>query len=157
MSGSPSPPERELRQRAVEAAARSYARLSPRARTLVLRGPQRSFVLGRIFKAMERQLDPERGARANEVIHWEITRPDGGADRWQVTIADGRCRASRHLDREPTLTVKLEDGAFLDLVTGIANGPALYLSGRLRIDGDPMRAAGLTSAFRVPRPAPATR
>src|SRR6266487_3977956 len=51
--------------RAVDAAARAYARLRPRTRALLLRGPQRPLVLRRIFKAMERQLDPERGARAN--------------------------------------------------------------------------------------------
>ena len=143
--------------RAVDAAARAYARLRPRTRALLLRGPQRPLVLRRIFKAMERQLDPERGARANVVLHWEIARRGGGADRWQLVVADGRCRASRRLDREPTATLKLDDGAFLDLVTGSLTGPALYMSGRLRVEGDPMRVASLTSAFRMPRPAPSSR
>ena len=102
---------------------------------------------------MERRLDPERAAGTKAVLHWEISGPRGGADRWQLVVEDGHCRASRRLDREPTLTMKLDDAAFLDLVTGTANGPALYMSGRLRIEGDPMRAVALTSAFRVPRPA----
>jgi putative sterol carrier protein len=102
---------------------------------------------------MERRFEPERAAGLNAVVQWEIARPGGGADRWQLVIGDGRCRATRRLDREPTLTLKLDDVTFLDLVTGAANGPALYMSGRLRVEGDPMRAAALTSAFKVPRPA----
>jgi capsular exopolysaccharide synthesis family protein len=108
----------------------------------------------RIFKAMEREFDPKEGEGVDAVVHWEIGgRGDGGVDRWQVVISDGNCRAARELDREPTVTIKLDGLQLLELVTGIASGPELFISGKLKMEGDVVLAARLVSLFRIPQPA----
>lgn len=143
-----------LSTRVADSLARAYDRSPPGLRTWALRGPQRRIVLGRIFATMERSLDRDRARAVETVVRWEIARDGGGVDTWQVAIADGRCVAGRRLDREPALTIRLDGETFLDLVTGRAAAPALYMAGRLKVDGDPMQAARLTSLFRVPKPAP---
>jgi putative sterol carrier protein len=140
-----------LSTRFADSLARAYDRTPPRLRARALRGPQRRFVLASIFAAMERSLDRERAAGIDTVVHWEIACERDGADRWQVAIAGGRCVASRRLDREPALTIKLDGPTFLELVSGRTPAPALYMAGRLKVDGDPMQAARLTTLFRVPK------
>lgn len=49
------------------------------------------------------------------------------------------------------MTLKLKPLAFLKLVTGNAEGPMLFLRGKLKIDGDLMTAARLTDLFAIPR------
>ena len=141
---------RRPQQLVADGFARSIARASPERRALVLRGPQRRVVLGQIFKGMEREFDRKRGAGVDAVIHWEIGRPRGGADRWQLDIANGRARAGRKLDREPRMTIKLDGERFLELVAGVATGPELFMSGKVKIEGDLMFAAQLPSLFRMP-------
>jgi putative sterol carrier protein len=143
-----------MAQRLNDSLARAYARTSPRVRALALRRPHGRLVMRGIFRTMERSFDREKGREVTAVMHWEIAGSKGRTERWQVAIADGRCRAGRELDREPTMTLKLDGRAFLDLVSGAVPGPALFMSGRIKIDGDPMRAAQMTSLFRVPKPAP---
>jgi putative sterol carrier protein len=134
--------------------ARYVARSSPERRERAMRGWKRPILTRRIFKAMEHEFDPKKGQGVEAVIHWEIGgRGDGGVDRWQVVIEDGRCRAARKLDRESTVTIKLDGVQFLELVTGIASGPELFMNGKLKIEGDLMLAARLASLFRVPQPA----
>jgi putative sterol carrier protein len=134
--------------------ARYVARSSPERRARAMRGWRRPIITRRIFKAMEHEFDPKKGEGVDAAIHWEIGgRGDGGVDRWQVVIGDGRCRATRKLDREPTVIIKLDGPQFLELVTGIASGPELFMSGKLKVEGDLMLAARLASLFRIPQPA----
>lgn len=127
---------------------------SPERRARAMGGWQRAIVMRRIFKTMEREFDPEKAANVDVVIRWEISgRDDGGVDRWQVVIADGRCRASRKLDREPTVTIKLDGVPFLELVTGITSGPELFMSGKLKVEGNVMVATQVATYFRIPQPA----
>lgn len=136
--------------------ARAVARSSPAWRARAMRGPQRRVLLAAIFKGMARQFDRKKGADVDVVIHWEIGRPGGGADRFQLTIADGRARAGRKLDHEARMTIKVDSERFLELVAGVVSGPELYMSGKVRIEGDLMFAAQLQGLFRLPtrRPAP---
>jgi hypothetical protein len=137
----------------VDWGANATVRTPPSLRRLAMRGPQRRVVLRGIFRLMARQLDPTKAAGIDGVVLWEITSRHGRrTDRWQLVIADGRARTSRRIDRAPTVTIGLEGGDFLELVTGVANGPALFLQGRLRLDGDLALGSRLPSLFRLPRP-----
>jgi putative sterol carrier protein len=52
---------------------------------------------------------------------------------------------------EPSVTLKLGAVPFLKLVTGNADGPSLFLSGKLKIEGDLILAARLPGLFEIPR------
>jgi predicted lipid carrier protein YhbT len=145
-------PRRRMSEVVADTGAQVAALTPPRLRPLALRGPQRELVLGRIFKLMEHGLDPAKTGEMDAVIHWRIRSPDGRESRWQLMLTKGRARSSRLLDREPRLTLTLSDERFLELVSGVTDGPGLFMSGDLQVDGDLMLAARLQSLFRIPRP-----
>jgi putative sterol carrier protein len=146
-------PRRTASQRIVDAGARVAAIAPPRLRPMAVRGPQRRLVLRQIFRLMVRQLDPSKANAVDAVIHWQIVGPkDRWIERWQVVIKDGRASATRTFDRKPTLTIKLSADRFIEIVSGVASAPALYMSGGLSLDGDLMLAARMPSLFRIPQP-----
>jgi putative sterol carrier protein len=112
-------------------------------------GPLREQILAEIFQRMEEHFKP--GSAQDAVIHWRIGgRSDGGEDRWEVVIADGKCNTSSEPQSEPRVTLRLDGVDFLKLVTGNANGPMLFMSGKLKIEGDLMFSAQIQSMFRIP-------
>jgi putative sterol carrier protein len=114
-----------------------------------MQGPLREQILGEIFRRMEEHFRPGSGQDA--VIHWTITgRADGGEDRWEVVISDGRCTTSAEPKSDPRVTLKLDGVDFLKLVTGNANGPMLFMGGKLKIEGDLMFSAQIQSMFTIP-------
>jgi putative sterol carrier protein len=114
-----------------------------------MEGPLRDQILGEVFRRMEEHLKP--GSAQDAVIHWKITgRPDGGEDHWEVVIADGACTVSPEPSSEARATLKIDGVQFLKLVTGNANGPMLFMSGKLKIEGDLMFSAQIQSMFTIP-------
>jgi putative sterol carrier protein len=112
-------------------------------------GPMREQILAEVFKRMEEHVNPQ--AAQDGVIHWKISgRPDGGEDHWEVVVKDGACTTSPEPSRTPRVTLSLDGVNFLKLVTGNAQGPAMFMSGQLKIEGDLMYSAQIQSMFRIP-------
>ena len=111
----------------------------------------RDLILEQIFAAMPSQLNTEAAAGVTLVADWKILdRPDGGFDRWQITIADGTCTVVRDGNRDPEVTFAVNAVDFVKLVTGNANGPKLFVFGSLAIKGDLLKAARYQRYFRQP-------
>jgi putative sterol carrier protein len=116
-------------------------------------GPLRDQILAEIFQRMEQHFKP--GNAQDAVVHWRIGgRADGGEDHWEVVIRDGVCTTSQEPHSEPRVTLKVDGVDFLKLVTGNANGPMLFMSGKLKIEGDLMFSAQIQSMFTIPGSAP---
>jgi len=110
--------------------------------------PMRDQIIGEIFKRMEEHY---RGGGQAAVIHWRITgRPDGGEDHWEAVVADGTCSTSSDPSSDPRVTLKMDGVNFLKLVSGNAAGPMMFMTGKLKIDGDLMFAAQIQSMFAIP-------
>lgn len=87
------------------------------------------------------------------VIEWRITgSADGDVDRWQLIAEPSGATVERDGNARPAVTLELAPLELLRLVTGERQGPALYLSGKLRIEGDLIVAASLPELFRRPEP-----
>jgi putative sterol carrier protein len=133
--------------------ARQVNRMPEERLDRIMRGWRRRGILRQVFFGMPRQLDRNAARDVRAVVEYRVRgRPDGGVDRYQVTIEDGRARARRGGDASPTVTLELEPAAFLQLVAGVATGPELFMRGRLQLDGDLMMATRLPSLFRIPAP-----
>jgi putative sterol carrier protein len=114
-----------------------------------MEGPLREQIIAEIFQRMEEHYRPGSGADA--VIHWAITgRPDGEHDHWEVVIAEQKCTVSPSPQADPRVTLRLDGVDFLKLVTGNANGPTLFMSGKLKIEGDLMFSTQIQSMFTIP-------
>jgi putative sterol carrier protein len=113
-----------------------------------MQGPMREQIISEIFKRMEEHY---RGGNQSAVIHWKITgRPDGGEDVWEAVVAEGSCSTSPDPTSEPRVTLKTDGVNFLKLVSGNASGPMMFMSGKLKIEGDLMFSAQIQSMFTIP-------
>ena len=111
----------------------------------------RDRILGQIFAQMADHLDPDTAREAEAVIEWRIGgRDDGGHDRYQVIVTRGTCTIEREGEQEPSAVFTIGPVEFLRLVTGNVNGPELFMTGRITVEGDLMLAAIVQSWFRVP-------
>jgi putative sterol carrier protein len=111
-------------------------------------------ILGEIFNRMAEHFDPTHAAGIEAVIHWKILdRPEGGFDHYEVVIRDGACTLSETAAQAPRVTLSVKPVEFLRLVTGTANGPELFMTGRLLIEGDMMFAAQVAGMFKIPQAA----
>ena len=131
---------------ASDALAARVRESSPRMRETLMRGLSGRAIVAGIFSAMPRRLNRASATGLDLVVRWQVA---DTTDRYLV-IRDGRARVSREADRDPELTVALDRVTLLDLATGAANGPQLFMTGRVRITGDLMLAQRLTALFAVP-------
>ena len=115
----------------------------------------REELLEEIFSRWPTQFDADKARDVNAVIQWEITKPEGGEDRWQLTIRDGTCTAARDGTADADVTFRVDPVDFVKLIAGSASGPQLFVFGKLKIRGNLMLAARVQGFFRAPRaPAP---
>src|SRR3954447_22185945 len=114
----------------------------------------RDLVLDGIFTAMPDSLVAANAAGLEAVAEWRITGPgDHPPARWQVRIAGGQCTVQRDGDATPDVVYELGGVDFIRLVAGQLEGPQLFVSGRLRVEGDLMLAARMPAMFTPPKPA----
>jgi putative sterol carrier protein len=115
-----------------------------------LSGPQREAIIGEVFRRMEKHFKPSSAAGVDAVIHWKVTGPDGAVDHYEVLLRDGACTAGKDPQHEPRVTLTLDGVDFMRLVTGNAAGPTLFMSGKLKIEGDLMFSTQIQSMFMIP-------
>jgi putative sterol carrier protein len=135
-----------------EQTAKMIAQLSDEQLREGMSGPQREAILAEVFSRMQDHFKPASAQGVDAVVHWKITgRPDGGYDHWEVVVRDGKCAATnepQHDEARATLTLDAVD--FMRLVTGNVAGPMLFMSGKLRIEGDLMFTTQIQSMFTIP-------
>lgn len=111
----------------------------------------RELLLEGIFAAMPGQVRPDLDPGERLVVEWRIgDRPGGGEDRWLVTVERGACTVERDGAGEPQATLIVGPVDFVKIAAGTVQGPELFMSGRLRVEGDFLVAARLAGAFAVP-------
>lgn len=117
-----------------------------------LSGERRERGLDEVFARMEQHFNPGAAAGTDAVIHFAIGgREDGGHDEFEVVIKDRSCTATRGLgDADPRVRLELDAVDFMRLITGNAAGPTLFMSQKLKIQGDMMFAAQIMSLFTLP-------
>jgi putative sterol carrier protein len=113
----------------------------------------RAIILDGIFGQREEHFDADGAKGTDAVLDWKIfDRPEGGYDHWRIEIADGKCRAHDEPDDRPArVTFRAKPVDFLKPVTGSASGPQMFITGKLKIEGDLTLAARVQGFFQVPR------
>jgi putative sterol carrier protein len=120
----------------------------------IVNGPQRKPVLDEIFSRMADHVEPEKARGTDAVVHFKILdRPEelgGGYDHYEVVFENGNCTASDKPANDPKVTIKVGAADFLKLAASKASGPTLFMTGKLKLQGDVMLASRLTGFFRIP-------
>ena len=148
--------EADLAQFKPEQFAELIATASDEQLSEVVHGPLRKQVLDEIFGRMADHVEPSQIGNLDAVVHFKILdcpeEQGGGYDDYEVIFADGACRASDSPEHDPKVTSKVNGVHFLKLAAGKASGPVLFMTGKLKLEGDVMLASRLTGFFRIPSP-----
>ena len=108
----------------------------------------REMILAGVFEAMPDAFLSEHAAGLAAVAEWRV---DG--ERWQVRMAGGACTVERDGAAAPDVVYEVSGVDFLRLVAGQVDGPQLFVTGRLRVEGDLLLAARMPALFRPASPA----
>jgi putative sterol carrier protein len=116
-----------------------------------MRSELRGQILDEIFRRMEEHFDSSKARGLDAVLHWKITgRSDDSADHYEAVIRNGACRVTAQPSESPRVTFTIGGVEFLKLVTGNVDGPKLFMTGGLKIEGDLMFAAQVAGLFKIP-------
>jgi hypothetical protein len=150
----PAEPVADLERFGAEDFAKLVAEASDEQIAEIVNGPAREQVLDEIFNRMAEHVEPARVRGTDAVVHFKVLdRPEslgGGYDHYEVVFDEGRCTASDRIEHEPQVTIRVGAVNFLKLAANQASGPTLFLTGKLRLEGDVMLASRLTGFFRIP-------
>jgi hypothetical protein len=120
----------------------------------VMSGPDRNKIIDEVFSRMEKQFRPDVGANLAALIRWSVTGGGGDAETrtYELNIANGTCTVSKgESEAKPRVAITTADVDFLKLVSGNASGPMLFMTRKLKADGDLGIAASLTQYFAIPK------
>lgn len=116
-----------------------------------LQSPMRGQIIGEVFNRMEEHFKPETAQGVDAVVHWNITGgPEGAIDRYEIVVREGTVGVNREMAGSPRVTLTLDGVDFMRLVTGNAQGPQLFMGGKLKLEGDMMFAANIAGMFKIP-------
>lgn len=120
----------------------------------IMGGPLRKTVLDGIFNRMAELIDPGAIGDTEAIVHFHLLGRSedqgGGYDEYEVMLADGTATLSEKPGREATVTIQATPLDFFKLASGRASGPTLFMTGKLKLEGDLMLASRLASYFRIP-------
>ncbi|MFN2587791.1 MAG: SCP2 sterol-binding domain-containing protein [Actinomycetota bacterium] len=100
-----------------------------------------------IFGGMEEAFVPERAAGVDSTIQYDIA-TDEGTKSWAVSFANGTCTASEGAATNPRLTLQIGMVDFVRLIFGQAEGPQLFMTGKIKLQGDMMFAMQMQGFFK---------
>lgn len=120
----------------------------------VMSGGLREVVLSEVFRRMPDYVHERKAERHDLVIGFKIGgRPDGGADRYVVTLRGGRATVERVDEGDAgrrDATIALNGAQFLRLVTGHLNPVAGVMRGQLKVRGDVKAALTFSGLMDIP-------
>ena len=106
-------------------------------------------VLKNIFQGMQEAFKPEKAQGVNSTIQYDVE-TDAGTKTWSVKFEDGTCVTSEGPATDPRLTLKVDLVDFIRLIFGQADGTQLFMSGKMKLQGDMMFAMQMQGFFDRP-------
>lgn len=107
-------------------------------------------VLDRIFEGMQERFVPEKAEGVDAEIQWNVT-DEGTEHSYVTTIRDGGCTINKGSSEDPKVALTTDVVSFSKLITGQAQGPQLFMSGKLKVSGDLMFSQRITGFFAAPQ------
>jgi putative sterol carrier protein len=107
-------------------------------------------VLDRIFQGMQQRFVPEKAQGVDAMIQFVVT-DEGQEYPYAVAVRDGRCDVAGAMADSPKVTLTMDLVSFARLTAGQAQGPQLFMTGKLKVSGDLMFATRVTSFFEPPK------
>ena len=102
--------------------------------------------LKNIFEGMRDSFKPEAAKDVNATVQYDVDTGEG-VKQWSVTFADGTCSVSEGPTDSPRLTIAIGLVDFIRLIFNQAQGPQLFMSGKMKLQGDMMWAMQMQNYF----------
>lgn len=132
----------------------------PQSRATTIAQERMSFKSEPIFQGIEESLTSnpslakELVKKTNSVIVFNLKNKQGEQKSWTLDLKkDGSLTAGAPADAD--LTINIADLDFKRLVNGKSNSQKLFLTGKLKVKGDVMKAANIESVLKAVTPAKA--
>jgi putative sterol carrier protein len=115
----------------------------------------RRALLDRIFSRMAGQFRPENAPARDSAIHWRLT-GDGDDELYETWItgthgsSTPQCVTTSEPSHDPRVTFTMAGDQFLKLVSGNSSPTMMFVTGKVKLDGDIAFAAQLTKIFDIP-------
>jgi hypothetical protein len=117
----------------------------------------RRVLLDRIFSRMADQFRPENAPQRDSAIHWRLTGGDGDGELYETWItgthggsSTPQCVTTSEPSHDPRVTFTMAGEQFLKLVSGNSSPTMMFVTGKVKLDGDIAFAAQLTKIFDIP-------
>jgi putative sterol carrier protein len=107
--------------------------------------PMNAATLKDFFRALPRALDQDAAENLDAIFQFDLSGPQGG--QYVLTIQSGTCSVEEGSHADPHVTLSMAGEDCLKVLNGQLSGPAIVMSGRLRISGDVGLAMQLKSLF----------
>ena len=85
-------------------------------------------------KALPQRFKPEKAVGVDVVTQINITGPEGG--NWTVMIKDQKIQVTEGTHPTPTLTLKMNENDFLEMVNGKMSPEKAFFTGKVHFKGD---------------------
>lgn len=105
--------------------------------------------LDRTFNTMQDHFLPEKAQGVQADVQWVVT-DQGEEHPYLMSIAGGNCSINRDRGASPKVSLTADLVSFVRLIMGQAQGPMLFMSGKLKVGGDLMFAQRVNSFFAQP-------
>lgn len=100
-----------------------------------------------VFRLMPENFQAQAASGLDIVFQFQIAGPQGGD--WAVIIKDGTCRVEEGKAPRATTTIKMADEDFLKLIKGELDGMKAFSTGKLKVEGDMMKAQLIGKLFKM--------
>ena len=85
-------------------------------------------------KALPARFKPEKSAGIDVVAQINVTGPEGG--NWTVAVKDQKVQIMEGTHPSPSLTLKMNEKDFMDLVNGRLSAEKAFFTGRVQFKGN---------------------
>ncbi|HEV2686388.1 MAG TPA: SCP2 sterol-binding domain-containing protein [Actinomycetota bacterium] len=102
--------------------------------------------LDRTFHTMQEHFLPEKAEGVSADVQWVVT-DQGEEFPYTASIADGKCTIAAGKAASPRVSLTMDLVTFVRLIMGQAQGPQLFMTGKLKVAGDLMFAQRVSGFF----------
>jgi putative sterol carrier protein len=96
---------------------------------MVIKSPREFFQ-----DVLPKKFDPAKAAELDAVVQMNITGPNGGS--WTITVRNQMMDIKEGIHSSPTISVKVADTDFVDLVNGNLNAVGAFMAGKVEFKGN---------------------
>lgn len=87
-----------------------------------------------IFANITERFNVEKAKDLDLTVAFNLTGDDGG--QWAVKVENGKCEVVKGGVANPTATISMDAGDYVDMTNGKLNPMMAFMSGKVKVDGD---------------------